>query len=106
MKARVLALASVFVLALVATLLAHEVTYKGPVVSIDTKTVTVGVTDAKTKKTDNTVFGIDEDTKIFRADKSVTLAQAAIQKGEAISVTVNMDVDEHYAMTIKLAAKK
>jgi uncharacterized Zn finger protein len=84
----------------------HEVTYKGTVVSADAKKVTVTVVNAKTKKPENIAFGYDKETKILRADKVVTFAQAAIQKGESIAVTVDHDVDENFALVIRLDAKK
>lgn len=84
----------------------HEVTYKGTVVSADDKKVTVTVVNAKTKKPENIGFSFDKETKVLRGDKVVTYTQAKIQKGEKIAVTVDHDLDENFALIIRLDEKK
>jgi hypothetical protein len=92
-----------------ASVLAHEVTYKGTVVSIRTGTivkVTVNVVNEKTKKATVMTFDVDDETKILRGDVVVTFAASDIHKDEAIAVTVNLDDSATAADVIRLAAKK
>jgi len=109
--ARLAPLALVLVLLVVAgpVVLAHEVTYKGTVASVETgKTIKlrVNVVDEKTKKTTAMPFEADEETDIYRGAVKVKLADAAIQKGEAITLVVNTDDSKTMADTIHLPAKK
>ena len=90
--------------ALGATLLAHSVT--GTVVSAKPESIVVSVVDESTKKPVSMTFDVNKDTKIMRGTKTVTFAEAKIQKGEKISVTIDHDVDEHLATIIKLDAAK
>ena len=99
-----LALAIVVVLGV--TVAAHQVTYKGTVVSSDNATIKVTVVDEKTKKPMQITFKIDKDTKILRGDKVVTLTAAAIQKAEKIAVTVDHDLDEDLALVVRLDVRK
>jgi hypothetical protein len=105
---RLASFVAVFVVAVcsVAGASRHEVTYKGTVVSADDKKVTVTVVNAKTKKPENFGFSFDKETKVLRGDKVVTYAQARIQKGEKIAVTVDHDLDENLALVIRLDEKK
>ena len=89
-----------------ATMLAHEVTYRGTVIAVATAKVQVRVSDEKTKKEAPMDFAVTPKTKVLRGDKAVTFADARIQKDERISVTVNNDEDETRAITIRLAAQK
>jgi len=89
-----------------ASVAAHQVTYKGTVVSTDKMTVKVTVVDEKTKKPMDITFKIDKDTKILRGDKVVTLAEARIQKDEKIAVTTDHDLDEDLALVVRLDVKK
>ncbi len=86
--------------------LAHEVTFKGTVISAAPTAVKVTVVDEKTKKTKEMAFTIDKDTKIFRGDKPVTFVEAKIAKDDAIAVTVNMDEAPEFADVIHLDVKK
>ena len=89
--------------------LAHEVTFKGTVVSVEsgkTVKVTVTVVDEKTKKPKPMVFEIDDETKILRGTVAVKIADAHIEKGESISVTVDHDESETMANIVKLPARK
>jgi hypothetical protein len=89
-----------------ATLLAHEVTFKGTVISFTDTTIKVMVVDEKTKKPAPKSFDFDKETKILRGDKVVTFADARIQKDEKVAVTIDHDADETFAIVIKLDAKK
>lgn len=91
---------------LTASVFAHEVTYKGKVVSTDKTAVKVTVIDAKTKKPMDLTFTVDKDTKVLRGDKAVVFADARIEKGEAIAVTVDHDLDEDLALVVRLDARK
>ena len=107
MKIR-LAVVSLVLLSLIATvpLFAHEETHKGTVIALEKAGVRVDVVDPKTKKTAARSFDIDAETKILRGDTLLTLATAKIQKGEAIAVTVDHDLDEQLALVIRLGAAK
>jgi hypothetical protein len=89
-----------------ASLLAHEVTYKGTVIAVEKDKVRVSVTDAKTKKLTAMAFDVDGETKVFRGDAAVKFAEAHIVKGETIAVTVNLDDDATLANVIRLAVVK
>lgn len=89
-----------------ATLLAHEVTYRGTVITVEAAKIQVKVTDEKTKREAPMDFTVTAKTKILRGDKTVSFAEAKIQKDERISVTVNNDEDGHNAITIRLAAPR
>jgi inosine-uridine nucleoside N-ribohydrolase len=89
----------------VATLAAHEVTYKGKVVSNEERTVVVKVVDAETEAESSMTFKFNVDTKVLRGDTLVPLAQANLKKDENISVTVDLDVDEFLAVVVRLDEK-
>jgi hypothetical protein len=89
-----------------ATLLAHEVTYKGTVIAVEATKVQVKVIDEKSKKETPMDFAITTETKVFRGDKPVPFADAHIQKDERIAVTVNHDEPGHEALVIRLAARQ
>ena len=84
----------------------HEVTFKGTVVSADVKAIKVTVVNEKTKKPEEMAFKHDGETKFLRGDKVVKFAQAAIQKGEKIAVTINHDDNPEFAVVIRLDARK
>lgn len=104
-RSAVLSLLLVSLLATV-SVLAHEETHKGTVIALEKAGVRVDVVDPKTKKVAARSFEIDAETKILRGDAVLTLAAAKTQKGEAIAVTVDHDVDEHLALVIRLGASK
>ena len=91
-----------------ATVLAHQVTYKGTVIAVDAAKmrIQVKVLDSKTKKETPMDFGVTVKTKVLRGDKLVPFGSAQIKKDERISVTVNNDNDATAALTIRLAALK
>ncbi len=51
------------------------------------------------------VTGNDE-TEIFRGAKKMTFAEAKIQAGDSVAVTVDHDADEKLALTVKVDVKK
>jgi hypothetical protein len=87
-------------------LVAHQITYKGTVLSAAPKSLRVSVVDEKTKKPAPMTFVLDEETKILRGDTLVTFAAAKIQKGEAAAVTIDHDLDWELAIVVRLAEKK
>lgn len=86
------------------SLLAHEETFKGTVISTKATKVQVSVIDAKTKKASAMEFVVTAKTKVLRGDKVVKFSDARIQKDERITVTVNHDVSMTNAVVIRLAA--
>lgn len=95
-----------FVILATVSLAAHNITFKGTALAADKTSVRVNVVDAKTKKVAPMVFIVDEETKVLRDDVVVTFANAKIQKGEPISVTVDHDLDEELAQVIRLGKTK
>ena len=85
---------------------AHQITYKGTVLSAAPKSLRVSVVDEKTKKPAPMTFVLDEETKILRGDTLVTFAAAKIQKGEAAAVTIDHDFDWELAIVVRLADRK
>ena len=85
---------------------AHEVIYKGTVVSADQKGIRVSVVDEKTKKPATLTFRYDKETKFLRGDKLMSFADAKIQKGEKIAITTDHDFEEFYAFVVRLDARK
>ena len=88
------------------TLSAHLITSKGTVTAVDKEAVKVDVVDPETKKVTPRTFIVDEETKVLRDDKLVKFADAKIVKGEPITVTVDHDLDEDLAQTIRLGTTK
>lgn len=88
------------------SLLAHQETYKGKVLGVEKTTVRVNVIDVKTKKEAARTFKTNAATKVLRGDTLVKLADAKIQAGENIAVTVNHDGDATLALVIRLDAAK
>lgn len=84
----------------------HEQTFTGTVISVEGMTLKVNVVDPETKKTDVRTFVADEETKVTRDNKHTTFVMALITKDEAISVTVDHDLDEELAMSIKLGPSR
>lgn len=103
---RLVGAAAIVAVSVVAHLAAHPFTFKGTVVSAEPTKVTMHFVDPDSKKEKTEAFEIDKDTKIFRGDAVVTFADAKVTKGEAISITVNLDDDEHFADVIRLEARK
>ena len=86
------------------SLLAHEETYKGTVIATQTAKVRVSAIDDKTKKESSMEFAVTAKTKVLRGDKVVAFADAHIEKGERIAVTVDHDASMTDAVVIRLAA--
>jgi hypothetical protein len=97
---------SVIVVMAAVTLAAHNITFKGTALEAGKTSVRVNVVDAKTKKVAPMVFVVDQETKVLRDDVVVKFAEAKIQKGEPISVTVDHDLDEELAQVIRLGKTK
>jgi hypothetical protein len=90
----------------VAPVAAHQITFKGTVISATSTVLMVSVVDEKTKKVAPKKFVLDNETKILRGDKLVSFAAAKIQKGEKIAVSIDHDLDEELAMVVRLDEKK
>ena len=96
---------------------AHEVTFSGTVVALETaeyaqpngttrevQELEVAYVDEKTKRPAQKVFTIDSETRVLRGDKSLSLAEAALQKGETVEVVVNHDTPGDLALEVRLQA--
>ena len=102
-----------------ATLLAHEVTYKGTVISAEAgqyaqldgsvaeiQEIQVKVIDDRSKKETPMVFTVTDKTSVFRGDMTVSFAEAHIQKDERVAVTIDHDKPGDDALEIRLAPRK
>ena len=85
---------------------AHLLTFKGTVLVVEKETIKINAVDPETKKAAPKTFFVDSDTKVLRGDKVVKFAEANIQKGENITITVDHDLDEELAQIIRLGAAK
>ena len=96
----------VFSAVLSASLLAHEMTYKGTVLATEPAKLQVKtIPDDKTKPEETLWFRVDKNTKVKRGDTVVKYADAKIVKGERIAVTINHDAaTKNLATEIRLAA--
>lgn len=90
----------------VSTLRAHEETYLGTVNAVESARIRVKVIDQKSKRETSMDFGVTAKTKVFRGDKTVSFADARIQKDERIAVTIDHDVPGHSATVIRLGAAR
>lgn len=106
MKMLALLLCSAVIAAASVSVLAHQETFKGKVLSVAGPSVEVSVVDPRTKKEAPTTFKTDADTKVLRGDAVVKWADARIRKGENIAVTVDHDDDVTLALVIRLDAAK
>lgn len=97
---------SVIVVIFGVSVIAHEMSYKGTVVSVDAKKLVTRVVDDTTKKESNMTFDITAATKIYRGKKIVTFEAARIAKEERVVVTINHDEPGDKALEIRLAAAK
>lgn len=108
-KIRYVAIAAaslVFALVITTPVVAHEVTYQGTVLQVESGKIQVKTVDPKTKKEEDVWFNLDKTTKVKRGDKAVALAAAAITKGERIVVIVDHDAEtKMLAKEVRLAAK-
>src|SRR4051812_37225679 len=106
-RATAIVLTMAFITVAAAVVLAHPFTFKGTVAAATPTKLSVNIKDAKTGKTGVEVFEIFKDTKILRGDDVVSFEAAHIQKGEAVSITVNLDDGgDHWAEVIRLGSKK
>lgn len=86
--------------------LAHPVSYKGTVISVEPKALQVKVIDDTSKKASTLTFEVTAETKVFRGDRPVRYADARIQKDERVAVTIDHDQPGETAAEIRLAAAK
>ena len=99
-----------------ATMLAHEVVYKGTVVAVEPNrfaaldgalaTIQVKLSGDDSENTRPRVFTITYRTQLFRGDRTVPFAAARIQKDERVAVMINNDEPGNDALEIRLAAEK
>lgn len=89
-----------------AGVLAHPVSYKGTVMSVEPKALQVKVMDDMSKRASTLTFDVTAETKVFRGDKPVRYADAGIQKGERVAVTIDHDEPGEQAAEIRLAAAR
>jgi len=102
------------VLALSTWVAAHEVTYAGTVVSLETnryaqpdggfrqvQELEITVVDAKTKKPANHTFTLADSTRLLRAGKPVTVDRAAAQAGERVEVVFDHDKAPDVAIEVR-----
>jgi hypothetical protein len=105
----------VAVVGLTAVIAAHEVTYRGTVAGFETARyaqpgggvrevpeLEITVLDARTKKPSKWVFVIADTTRLLRAGKPVTLADAAMRPGERVEVMVDHDEPGDVAIEVRL----
>lgn len=85
---------------------AHPRTTKGTVVAAEPTKITISTIDDTTKKPVEKAFEIDKETKIYRGETVVTFAAAKIQKGENVSITVDLDVADDLADVVRLPAAR
>jgi precorrin-4 methylase len=110
-------LGTIALIGFAAVLSAHEVTYSGTVVAMETakyaqpdgstlevQELVVTYIDEKTKKPATKVFTINSDTRLHRGDESVSVADAAFKKGEKVEVVINHDTPGDIALEVRLQA--
>ena len=101
-----------------ATLLAHEVTYKGTVISVEPgryaqldgavseiQEIQVKVINDRSKEEMPMVFTVTDKTRVFRGERTVSFAEAHIQKDERVAVTIDHDKPGDDAIEIRLAVQ-
>lgn len=88
-----------------AWVLAHPVSYKGTVISVQPKALQVKVIDDTSKRASTLIFEVTAETKVFRGDKPVRYADAHIQNGERVAVTIDHSEPGEKAAEIRLAAR-
>jgi hypothetical protein len=106
MKTAVAVVCSAIIALATVTLSAHLLTFKGTVLAVEKESIKINAVDPETKKATTRSFIVDDLTKVLRGDVVVKFAAAKIQKGEAITVTVDHDLDEDLAQVIRLGAAK
>jgi hypothetical protein len=105
------------VVMLAAVVPAHEVTLEGAVVALQTaryaqpgggfqevQELEVTVVDARTKRPANRVFTITDGTRVQRDGKRVTLAEAAVEKGDRVAVVIDHDKPGDEAIEVRLTS--
>lgn len=112
-------IAVVAVIASASFVAAHNVTYRGTVAGLETgryaqpdggtrevRELLVTIVDAKTKKPSERVFVIVDATRIIRGETAVSFANAGIQKGESVAVTIDHDKPGDEAITVRLEPRR
>ncbi len=86
--------------------LAHDMLTEGTVLTVAPTRLEIRSPNKATKKDETVAFVIDKNTKVTRGDKSVSYADAKIEKGERIVVVVNTDAKTKMVATqLRLQAK-
>lgn len=80
----------------------HEVTYLGTVTSVEGNALHVMVVDERTQSQSAMTFRLTADTKFYRGDELVAVADAHLTQGERCAVTINSDVPGNNALTVRL----
>jgi hypothetical protein len=89
-----------------AVLQAHDVTYRGTVVSVEASRLQVKTIDAKTKKDTLLWVNIAKQTKTRRGEKLVPYPEARIAIDERVVVVIAHDAEKNMiASEIRLAAR-
>ena len=115
--AAIVGLGSVAFIGLAGILSAHEVTYSGTVVAMETakyaqpdgsthevQELEVTYIDEKTKKPSRKVFTLNGETRLLRGEETVSLADAAFEKGDQVEVVINHDTPGDIALEVRLQA--
>ena len=82
----------------------HEVTYLGTVTALGDASIEVMVIDERSGSEAPMTFTVTAETKVYRGDELVVIAEAGIEVGERIAVTVNTDVPGNSALVVRLGA--
>ena len=101
-----LAILVAMMIASVAGVLAHPVSYTGTVISVEPKALQVKVIDDSSNRASTLTFEVSAETRVFRGDKPVRYADAKIRKDERVAVTIDHDEPGETAAEIRLAAAK
>ncbi len=82
----------------------HEVTHMGTVTALGAASIEVSVIDERSGSEAPMTFTVTAETKVYRGDELVVIAEAGIEVGERIAVTVNTDVPGNNALVVRLGA--
>jgi len=116
-RAATVVVSATALIGLAGVLSAHEVTYSGTIVAMETakyaqpdgstlevQELEVTYIDEKTKKPATKVFTINRDTRLHRGEESVSVADSEFKKGEKVEVVVNHDTPGDIALEVRLQA--
>ncbi len=82
----------------------HEVTYMGTVRALGDASIEVMVIDEGSGSETPMTFRVTAETKVYRGDNIVAIAEAGIEVEERIAITVNVDVPGNSALVVRLGA--